>query len=95
MVQNPTYWRTKEFDKTLLGNVIVSKEKSHFSLFYFGVWHTVLRSVQPLLRILYHMTSSCKRPLTDYLTSSATYCVTRFLLFCMILAVMNYRKCMT
>ena len=29
MVQNPTYWRAKECDKTPLGNV--NKEKSHFS----------------------------------------------------------------
>ena len=29
MVQNPTYWRANECDKTSLGNV--NKEKSHFS----------------------------------------------------------------
>ena len=28
MVQNPKYWRAKEYDKTPLGNV--NKEKSHF-----------------------------------------------------------------
>ena len=44
MVQNPTYWRAKQCDKTPLGNV--NKEKSHFSseLFYFGVWHILLLS---------------------------------------------------
>ena len=29
MVQNPKYWRAKEYDETPLGNV--NKEKSHLS----------------------------------------------------------------
>ena len=38
IVQNPTYWRAKECNKTPLENV--NKEKSH----YFDVWHILLHS---------------------------------------------------
>ena len=57
-VQNATYWRARECDKTPLGNL--KKEKSHFFsylCFYFGVWYILLRSSMAL----YHVTSSCKK----------------------------------
>ena len=62
MVQNPTYWRAKECDKTPQGNV--NKEKSHFSCDLCFILESGTFLCFPVWRILCHVTSSCKRSIT-------------------------------
>ena len=63
MVQNPPYWMAKE--RGILHWDIENKGKSGLTGWNSFVYETASFFYHPIWRILYHVTSYCKRPIVD------------------------------
>ena len=84
-MQNSTYWRAKECDKAPLGNV--NKKITPFSNLCF-ILECGTFFYSPVWRILYHVTSSSKRPVILIALSTVLKTI-RIILTIVLLALRN------